>query len=370
MAVSVTFLLDGLAIGGAELHTLKLARHLSQAGFWPSLVVYSGVRSSAINDEELPARTKILGRRSMNADPAGWVLAGQAIASYEPGLVIAVNQAAFSAAAIAKILRRYRAPLVCLFHTFLMASARDRLRLPVFRALLRAADELVFVGGNQREHWRERRLWQGKDRLIRNGIDVEAFAPAPPETRRRERAALGFGNDDFVVSQVAQFRPEKNQAQLVEAAAALRARGVPVKLLFVGEGPLRDAVEKQAAALGLGGEARFVGEQRDVRPFFGASDVSVLCSTTETMPLAALEALACSVPVVLPDIGGASEIVQPGRNGYLYPVGEVGALAERLFSLAHEPVRHALRAEARRSVADEFDERRMFREYEALVRSY
>jgi glycosyltransferase involved in cell wall biosynthesis len=166
----------------------------------------------------------------------------------------------------------------------------------------------------------------------------------------------------------AMLRPEKNHLQMIDAIAALRARGVPARALLIGEGTTRAAIEAHARLRGVAGEVLITGVQEDVRPLLAACDVAALCSTrVETFSIAALEAMALARPVVHADLGGAAEMITPGHNGFLFPVGDTPALVERLAALAEPQLRSRMGAAARETVAERFAERAMVDRYEQTL---
>jgi glycosyltransferase involved in cell wall biosynthesis len=140
--------------------------------------------------------------------------------------------------------------------------------------------------------------------------------------------------------------------------------------LVVGDGPERAALERLAQATGLAEHIRFVGEMSDVRQALYAMDVFALTSIkSETFSNAALEAMAMARPVVLSQLGGAAEMVDPGRTGYLYPVGDVEGLTAYLRRLAEDTEhRRKLGREARQRVLERFAFERMIDGYEAVLR--
>jgi glycosyltransferase involved in cell wall biosynthesis len=170
-----------------------------------------------------------------------------------------------------------------------------------------------------------------------------------------------------VIGISAVLRPEKNHVQLVDAIARLRAQGVPARALIIGDGPMRTAVQARARALGVGNEVVLCGFQHDVRPYVAACDVMALCSLTESFSLAALEAMALGRPVVHAQVGGAAEMILPGRNGHLFPAGDTGALAGKLALLAERAVSRSMGIEARKWVQARFSEKVMVDRYEQVL---
>ena len=123
-------------------------------------------------------------------------------------------------------------------------------------------------------------------------------------------------------------------------------------MLLVGDGPDRAAAERRAAEHGLSDAVTFAGEQHDLVPWLSAADLFLLPSAKESFGLAALEAMACEVPVVTSNVGGLPEIVQDGVNGLLFRMGDVEHLAARTIEAAANPaLRHRLGRQARSTVS-------------------
>jgi glycosyltransferase involved in cell wall biosynthesis len=149
--------------------------------------------------------------------------------------------------------------------------------------------------------------------------------------------------------------------------AALRDRGRPAKGLLVGGGPLRAEIVQQVETLGLEQAVILAGEVPDVRPFLSAMDVGVLCSHAETFPLSALEFMAMGLPMILTDVGGASEMVESGKEGVLYRPGDQPALEQALEHLLEPDTRRCMGSAALERVEAEFSYAGMVDKYRAAL---
>jgi glycosyltransferase involved in cell wall biosynthesis len=129
----------------------------------------------------------------------------------------------------------------------------------------------------------------------------------------------------------------------------------------------RPALERQAHALGIGSQVRFLGHREDVPRVLHESDLFVLPSRSEAFPNGVVEAMAAGLPVVASDVGGIPELVADGRNGVLVPVGDSARLAAALLRLIDEPATAAaMAAEARATIEGGYSFERMVAAFEAL----
>lgn len=360
----VLFLVSGLSVGGAERHTVTVRAALAQRGFRTSLLAVGARRSEVIATLKGAEDAEQLNVRGMSS-PSGWVTLWRALKRSDAGTIVCVNQAPLISAVFLRLAFGTRAKIVCVFHTTVLRPS-DRLRLPLFRIGVGLADAMVYVSQNQASYWRLRWLWCRRQTAIQNGIDLDRFR-ADPAARAATRQRLGVADDEILVGLVAAFRPEKNHAQLLEIVREARGRGARIKVLFVGDGETRLSTERLASDLGLDPLVIFAGEQSDVRPWMSACDAGVLCSdAVETFSLAALEFLASGVPMLMSDIGGASEIVDHGVNGFLFQVGDSQGFAECLMKVADPAIREQLRKQAALSV-QRFSEERMIDGYVSLL---
>jgi glycosyltransferase involved in cell wall biosynthesis len=191
-------------------------------------------------------------------------------------------------------------------------------------------------------------------RYVPNGVELSRFAT---DGARR-------GLADPVIGTVAALRPEKNLSRLLRAFATLPAG----RLVIVGDGPERAALEAVAAALGIAPRVHFAGQHADTARFYAGFDIFALSSDTEQMPLAVLEAMASGLPVAATDVGDV-RLMLAAENTAHVTAAEDAALAGALAALIADPDRR--RAIGRANLAKvrhEFDQTAMFAAHGALWR--
>jgi L-malate glycosyltransferase len=237
-----------------------------------------------------------------------------------------------------------------------------------YRPFFWMADCAVFVCEKQRRHCSWRAVLSRRNEVIYNGVDTEEFRDrSMPEAREGLRRELGFHPGDYVIGISARLTPEKNILQMVDALSRLRARGIAARVLLVGDGSMREAIEARARSLQVERHVVITGFQQDVRPYIAVCDAMALCSHTEAFSLAAIESMAMGKPFVHSLVGGAAEMIRPGENGFLFPVGDTAALVDRLARLADPGVRGRMGRYARDRVQALFSEAAMADRYEQLL---
>ena len=193
-------------------------------------------------------------------------------------------------------------------------------------------------------------------------------AVPPPAERGVPRTACGRGGCDAVVIHVSNFRPVKRVGAVLEIFRRLRER-MRARLVLVGDGPDRPGLEQRVAQLGLHDAVEFVGEQQDVVPWLSAADVFLLPSAQESFGLAALEAMACEVPVVASRVGGLPEVIEDGVTGFLCEPDDLDGMVARSAELLANPgLRERLGQAGAQLVRTKFCEDLIVPEYEAFYR--
>jgi N-acetyl-alpha-D-glucosaminyl L-malate synthase BshA len=197
--------------------------------------------------------------------------------------------------------------------------------------------------------------------VIPNFIDCNKYQRLPVPDLRAGLAPKG----EKLLIHVSNFRPVKRVDVAMRVFARVRGQ-IPSRLLLVGEGPDLAKVERLATALGVAADVVALGEQDDVIPLLSASDVFLLTSAQESFGLAALEAMACGVPVVASRVGGLSEVVEDGVSGCLHAADDVDGMSQSVARLlTDDETRGRMASAAEHSAHDRFCDTRIVPMYEA-----
>ena len=211
------------------------------------------------------------------------------------------------------------------------SDAGANIARPYLRPLLRRMDGHIAVAEIQKRRLVEvEGLREEKVRVIYNGVDTAAFRSAAPGERSVTRRALGLADDDVVLIAVGSLKPIKGVDVLLHALAGLVRKHPRLRLIVVGEGPDRSALENLARELSIADRVSFLGLRADVDVVLRAADALVLPSRAEALPTVLLEAMATGLPVVATRVGGVPEIVEEGRSGVMVPPEDASALGSVL----------------------------------------
>jgi glycosyltransferase involved in cell wall biosynthesis len=361
------FIVNSLEVGGAEKQVVTLLNHLDSGHFRLHLAYLKpGDRLlKQLDTGKLDALTCC--NVSRGVEPRAIRQLAGLIRAHGIDAVICTNMYSMLYGYLACSRTRPRPKLATVFHTTLLRNYKEKAQMLLYRQLFRRSDLLVYVSENQRDRWRDWGLRAAADAVVHNGIDVDHFSTERTPRHEHLRASLGLTEEDYVIGLCSGLRPEKAHGDLLHALAQLRGRGIPAKALLIGDGPERSHIESLTAELGLRGHVIITGLQEDVRPYIACCDVMTLVSHTETFSLAALESMALGKPLVMSDIGGASEQVVHGQTGLLFEPHDIAALTEQLTALRSAALRTRMGAAAERRVRELFSLRTMTSGFTAQV---
>lgn len=358
----VFFMQETGAVFGAERATLDLAHGLREAGHDPVFCLMEELRlegrgggvGAAVEDAGFPRhRFGVSGRLSRS-------LARQVRDRFRTvgGDVLHVIGYKANVHAWLSGIR----PVVATVHGWLFrADLKERLYDATDRWCLRRCDRVICLS----MHYETLLLRAGisRERLVRIPSGLRSVPALCPPLPGRERAGK-----DVTFGMLGRFSEEKNHRQFLDAAKQLLARGVSIRCLIAGQGPLREAVERRVAEQGLGRVVTVCGYM-EVEAFMASIDAYVLCSRIENLPYSILEAMAHGRPVLGTRVGGIPDLVDDGETGLLVDLDDAAGLAEAMARLVAEPgVAVTMGQKGRTKLEAEFSLPRMVSAHEALYR--
>jgi len=237
-------------------------------------------------------------------------------------------------------------PVVFTEHGRHFPDCPSRKRSVVNRLMLRNCDRLIGCGGAVRQALIDNEgLPESRVEVIYNGVDLASLGKPALGARERIRSEFQFAATDFVAVLVARLHELKDHQTALRAIDAARKQIPGLRLLLAGEGDERATIEKTIRERGLEECVTLAGTRKDIADLLAASDVFLMSSISEGIPLTVIEAMAARRPVVATAVGGLPELVEHGVTGFLAPSGDDASLACSLIELYRRP-------ELRRQMAD------------------
>ncbi|MBI3012690.1 MAG: glycosyltransferase family 4 protein [Elusimicrobia bacterium] len=204
--------------------------------------------------------------------------------------------------------------------------------------------------------------------LIRSGVDIQKIlsnnsACNPAQLRK----SLNLSSDSKIILNVAPFKIQKDPLSFVRLAVLVRKKMPECRFLMVGDGDLRVETESLIQSLQLNDSVKILGWRRDIPELLAISDLFALTSLWEGLPRAAVEALIVGKPVIAFAVDGLKELIQDGKNGFLFPPGTLDSMGEKIVQvLKNETLRKTLSENASQSIDSSFDIHQMVRDQENL----
>lgn len=367
----VLYVVSDLSVGGAEMMLYRLLAETDRARFRP--VVVSLMDGGALRErvESLGVKVHTLGMRQGRPTPlALWRLVSL-MRRLRPRLVVGWMYHGSLAAQLGTFFSARSTPVLWSIHYSVASLVCEKwLTAASIRAcavLSRTASRIVFVSHDGQANHRLLGFKTAHSSVISNGIDSDAFAPAP-EARASVRAELGLPADALLIGTIGRRHPVKDHANFLRAASIVSRAYPHAHFLLAGRGvddddrELRRLIEE----LGLANRTHLLGERHDIARLMAALDIFSLSSYCESFPTVVGEAMACGVPCVVTRVGDAALIV--GDAGAVVPPRDAHALAadwSALIDLGDE-ARAALGRAAAARVRELFPLKAMARSYESL----
>jgi glycosyltransferase involved in cell wall biosynthesis len=330
--------------GGQEIRILEEAQGMIARGHAVEIwaVAGSGILAEA-GRRALPHRALPIGRKNLS----GILAMRRAMTSVRPDIINTHSSTDAWLVALARLTLGERSPVVRTRHI----SAPVPNNLATRWLYVRATRHIVTTGERLREVLvRENRFREDRITSVPTGIDPSRFRPGDKAEARR---MLGLEPTARYVGVVATLRSWKGHLYLVEAFARLAAADATLRLVVIGEGPMRPAIEQKVAELKLAAKVTLAGRQDAVEPWFQALDVFCLPSyANEGVPQAVVQAMLCGLPVVTTPVGGIVEAVMDHETALLVAPRDPGGLAAAIRKLLDDPAFAERMGRAARAVAE------------------
>ena len=232
---------------------------------------------------------------------------------------------------LAKRLHKRTTVAVMRHHTGVVRMLGSMLHIAADKWMAEKADHVLTVSKAAKRYMIEvDKIKRDDIDVVYLGFDFDKYAPNTVQ-RERVRRELGLEENDFVIGYVANFAPGKGHLQLIEAFADIAEQAPDAKLLFAGRGSLPEV--DQAAKRANSGKIIFAGWRDDIPACLNSMDLFVQPSLSEAFSQVLIEAMACGLPVIATDVGGANEVIDNGMNGVLIDANDPDAIAREVLEL-------------------------------------
>ncbi len=359
----ILFVTTGLAYGGAETQLKELAIRLKRRGW--SVRIASMLPPAAYVDELQQAGIPIdnLHMRRKVPDPRALFRLARIIREWRPEVVHAHMVHANLLARLTRLLAPVPA-LICTVHSIDEGGWRRERAYQLTDWLCNLTTQVSRAGLER--YVRVKAVTAHKILYIPNGVDLSRFTP-DWQQRHLKRHERGL-QDGFIWLAAGRMEPPKNYPLMLVAFHKVSRQFPQARLLIIGDGSLRSAIEHYIAEMGLEQAVRLLGVRQDVPDWMQIADAYVMSSAWEGMPMVLLEAHASGLPIVCTDVGGCSEIVQHGVSGFLVPPGDADALAQAMIQMMRLPEqeRQAMGLAGRTHVMANFEIEQVVSRWEAL----
>jgi len=368
MKIRIVHMLYSFGLGGLEGMIAGLINRMDRSIFSHSICVFCDELASLKKiDPGIAVDVHVI-KRHFSHDPSVVIRLSGVLMKIRPDIVRTYNWAGMEGIVAAKLcgLRN----IVHSEHGFDISEIykQKKRRIAARRLLLKNCVKVIAVSkGLQRWLVEDVKVDSDKVAYIPNGCDISEFYPGKDAEVRRK---LGIREDDIVVGTVGSLVELKDQKSLIEAFGRLAGPRNNIKLMLVGDGPMRNELERLSRAAGVKEKTIFTGRVTGPASFYRAMDIFALPSLSENMPNVLLQAMATGLPVIATDVGDVGHILDGEERGIIVKPKDIDAMEQgiKLF-LDHPELGKDMGSAARKRIEEAFDILRIKNAYEKLYES-
>ncbi len=362
---NILYIFVTLPIGGAEEHLLTVLKNIDKSRYAP---IVCCIREKGVIGEEienLGVAVISLGRKSKFFDlrvvrDLLKIIRGENIQLIHAHLYHA-NMYARIAAFFSKI------PVVITEHNI---YSRYKFKRRIINRLLAKKTEVIIAVSETVKTYIAKRDWLRSSliEVVYNGIDISKFST--PLSKAEARKKIGISTDCTLLGTVGRLVKQKGHIYLINAMNRIKDVVPDIKLLIVGSGSLESYLRETVSAQHLNEYVVFLGSRRDIPDILKALDIFVLPSLWEGLPIAILEAMGASLPVIATRVGSIAEIISDGADGIVVPPCDEDALAGAILDLSSNRQKAELLSDrAKKTVFEKFNSVGMTRKIEAIYQT-
>ena len=378
--VKVIHIITRMELGGAQQNTLYTISHLDKENFLPYLITGRGgeLFTAALGFKNTLIAEDLVREVSPLRDVMAFFQLRRLIKSIAESPPAAAPMIVHTHSSKAGILGRWAARCVSIpviihsihgfgFHDYQSCIVRN-LFILIEKITARITTRFIAVSeANQQKGVALHLFPPEKTVVIRSGIEINRFKN-PAVSRSQLRGSLGIPDTAPIIAMIACLKPQKSPLDFIKVCDNVRRELPNAHFLLVGDGALRETVEKEINGLKLQHCTHLLGWRNDIPEILNAIDVLVLTSLWEGLPRVFPQAMAAGVPVVATRVDGAPEAIKDGVNGFLLDPGDIKGLARKTVSLIQSPLQFSSMEIQNRQIVAEFDIQRMVSQQEALYK--
>jgi len=330
-AIPILYIIDKMTVGGTQRHISQIMSKISDRGFEPYLCCLQSTGQMAEDID--PARIFCLDLKRINSFTATFKIR-RLIHFIQTKKIAIVHNYLFSSNIYGTTAAWLAGAKVNLSSRRGSPYGRSWKHLFALRIANRMVDKVI-VNCEQLVQFTADKEHLSLDKICKIYNGIEAFK-LDELIRKKTRQQLGILDHEIAVGMIAGFRPVKDHATAIHAAALLCSRFPDIRFIFVGDGQTRPEIEQLAKTKGVADRCIFTGVRNDVEALSQAFDIGILCSIEEGFSNAVLEIMMAEKPLVVTDISGNQEAIENGSNGFMFASGNTEKMAEHIATLVQD----------------------------------